>query len=109
MQVNNRDRRRSFELDIAAAALRSVDSGGRDGRVVIQAIGEAKATRLDTADLARLDRIADLLARHRRTSPASNIKRLLFTLKGFGPDLSSSARRRPDVELIDLERLYQGD
>ena len=109
LQVNDRDRRRSFELDIAAAALRPVDSGGHDRRVVIQAIGEAKAAPLDTADLARLDRITDLLARHGRTSPASNVKRLLFTLKGFTPHLSAAARRRADVELIDLERLYQGD
>ena len=64
---------------------------------------------MDTSDLARLDRITDLLAGHKRISPASNIKRLLFSLKGFTPDLSAAARRHADVELIDLERLYQGE
>lgn len=109
LQVNDRDRRRSFELDVATAALRSAPNGGHDRRVLVQAIGEAKATRLDTPDLARLDRIADLLAGHKRISPAPNIKRLLFSLKGFTPDLSAAARRRADVELIDLERLYHGE
>ena len=109
LQINDRDRRRSFELDIAAAALQSVEDGGHDRRVVIQAIGEAKATRLDTADLGRLDHISDLIAGHKRISPASNIKLLLFSLKGFTRDLSAAARRRADVELIDLERLHRGD
>ena len=109
IQVKDRDRRRSFAMDIAAASLRPVDTRRHGGRVVIQAIGEAKTTRLGTTDLARLDRITDLLARHKRTSPAPNIKRLLFSLKGFTPDLSAAARRRADVELIDLERLYDGE
>ena len=65
LQFNHRDRTRSFELDIAAPALEPA-SGSR--RVVVQAIGEANATRLDLSDLARLDRIAGLLTRHQRIS-----------------------------------------
>lgn len=107
LQVNDRDRRRSFELDIATAASQPAEGGRHDGSAVVQVIGEAKATRLSAADLARLDRIADLLAGHKRISPVSNIKRLLFSLQGFAPDLDASGRRA-DVELIDLERLYHG-
>jgi len=105
MQINHRDRTRSFELDITAPALRPAAQGRR---VVIQAIGEAKATRLDPSDLARLDRIAGLLTEHPRTSHAATTKRLLFSMAGFAPDLSEAARRRPDVELVDLDRLYDG-
>ena len=72
-------------------------------------IGETKATRLDLPDLARLDRITDLLAGSKRVSPAPTIKRLLFSLDGFTTDLSEAAHRRHDVELVDLHRLYEGD
>ena len=60
-------------------------------------------------DLARLDRITHLLAEHKRTAPASTIKRLLSSLEGFTPDLTTAAHRRSDVELVDLERLYEGE
>ena len=105
LQFNHRDRTRSFELDIAAPALEPA-SGRR--RVVIQAIGEAKAARLGLSDLARLDRIAGLLDGHQRMSPAATTKRLLFSMAGFTPDLSEAAHHRPDTELIDLDRLYEG-
>lgn len=109
LQINDRDRRRAFELDIAAPALVPFDSSGSRGPVVIQAIGEAKATRLDMPDLARLDRITGLLADNKRVSPATTIKRLLFSLEGFTADLSATAQRRHDVELVGLRRLYEGD
>ena len=80
LQINDRDRRRAFELDIAAPALEPLDQPGSRGPVVIQVIGEVKATRLDIPDLARLDRITDLLADNKRVSPAPTIKRLLFSL-----------------------------
>lgn len=108
LQINDRDRRRSFELDIAAAAVEPVHHGSRRLRVAVQVMGEAKATRLDTTDLDRLDRITDLLATHKRISPAPTIKRLLFSLEGFTPDLCTTARQRPDVELVSLNRLYKG-
>ena len=109
LQINDRDRRRSFELGIAASGVEPIDDGRFRRRVVVQAIGEVKATRLDTTDLARLDRITDLIAGHKRISPAPTIKRLLFSMAGFTPDLSTAARYRPDVALIDLERIYKGD
>ena len=109
LQINDRDRRRAFELDIAAPAIEPFDPPGSRGPVVIQAIGEAKATRLDMPDLARRDRITDLLADNKRVSPAPTIKRLLFSLEGFTTDLSANAHGRHDVELVDLDRLYEGE
>ena len=107
LQINHRDRHRSFELDIAAAR-EPPDGGHGTTRVWLQAIGEAKAARLGSTDLHRLDRIAGLLAEHRRVSPAPEIKLLLFSLRGFTPELVTAARHRPDVELVDLPRLYHG-
>lgn len=107
LQINDRDRRRSFELDIAAA-LELGGDGGRERRVVVQCIGEAKATRLDVPDLSRLERIIELLAGHKRITPAVGVKRLLFSLEGFTPELASVNRDRADVELVDLDRLYTG-
>ena len=101
--------RRAFKLDIAAPALEPLDDPGRSGPAVIQAIGEAKTTPLDLPDLARLDRITDLLAGHKRISPTPTVKLLLFSLDGFTTYLSEAARRRHDVELVDLLRLYEGD
>ena len=36
-------------------------------------------------------------------------RRLLFSLEGFTPELTAEARHRHDVELVDLDRLYEGD
>lgn len=105
LQVNDRSRRRSFELDVAA--LSRPEGGGGQGTVV-QVIGEAKAGRMDTSGLARLDRIAGLAAERKGMAAAPGLKRLLFSLEGFDAELSAAARRRPDVELIDPARLYEG-
>lgn len=105
LQVKDRTRRSSFELDLAAPA-RKRGAGGRE--TVIQAIGETKAGRMDASDLGRLDRTADLLDGRKGVSTAPELKRLLFSLKGFDAELSAAARRRPDVELIDPPRLYEG-
>jgi hypothetical protein len=40
---------------------------------------------------------------------ASNARLLLFARSGFSTELEQEARRRRDVELVDLERLYDGD
>ena len=66
---------------------------------------EAKATRLDATDF---DRITDALAGHKRISPAPTVKRLLFSLEGITPDLCTTARQRPDVELVGLNRSTRG-
>ena len=75
----------------------------------IQLIGEAKTHRLDIDALERLDRLSDLLAERSGVALSPTAKRLLFSTRGFTPQLAATARTRPDVELIDLTRLYQGD
>lgn len=78
------------------------------GHLTLQVVGEAKATRLDLSDLARLDRLAHLLAGRGRVSLSPTLKRVLFSLTGFAPRLIEASDQRTDVELVDLHRLYQG-
>jgi len=74
---------------------------------VITAIGEAKDTNhpVDTRQLRRLEHLRGLL-------PSGRIDRqprlLLFSRSGFTPDLTEEAATRPDVDLIDLDRIYRG-
>ena len=71
-------------------------------------LGESKTSRLGTEDPARLDRIAELLDGRESVSVAPAARRLLFSAQGFSPDLATAARRRADVELIDIDRPYEG-
>lgn len=105
VQVNDRRHRQNFELD--AVALRCDPQIGKTK--TIQLVGEAKAYKLGTDALARLDDLADLLASRSGVTLSPTSKRLLFSLEGFTPDLAAAARSRPDVELVDLPRLYEGD
>jgi len=92
----HRDR---HELDIVIA---DDPAGGR-----ITAIGEAKAagTAMEARELRRLEHLRGLLPATRVDQPP---KLLLFCLSGFSAELTVEAGGRPDVELIDLERLYRG-
>ncbi len=40
---------------------------------------------------------------------AAGAKLLLFSLTGFDTDVVEAARSRSDIELVDLERMYEGD
>jgi len=74
-----------------------------------QVIGEAKATtRMRTvADLNRLESIrADL--EKRGESMSRSLRYLLFGLMGFDRGLRHLTATRDDVELVDLDRLYEG-
>lgn len=102
-QVNDTRAKQQFGLDIVAEA-----AGGKtEGRPRLLAIGEAKSGEAlrTLADLARLDRLRGLLAAR---ADVGETRLLLFGRAGFDPDLVAEARRRRDVELIDLERLYEG-
>ncbi len=86
--------RRGHELDLVATN----SSGG------ILAIGEAKhtSTARGPADLERLEHIRGLLP-----APTDQLSRLLlFSASGFERNLVRAASTRPDVELIDVRRLY---
>ena len=87
------------ELDIVVA---NDPSGG-----LIIAIGEAKAasSAMEVRELRRLEHLRGLLPSARVDQPP---KLLLFGRSGFSPELVAEAAARPDVELIGLERLYQG-
>lgn len=106
VQVNDRRLRQSFELDVAAASTLADADGPR--QTTVQVLGEAKASRLGTEDLVRLDRIAELLDGRKAVSLAPTARRLLFSMNGFSSELAATARRRADVELVDLDRLYEG-
>jgi len=60
---------------------------------------------MDARELRRLEHLRGLLPAARVGQPP---KLLLFCLSGFSPELAAEAAGRPDVELIDLERLYEG-
>ncbi|MXW95208.1 MAG: hypothetical protein F4110_07630 [Acidimicrobiaceae bacterium] len=106
VQVNDRRRRQSFELDVAAASSPAAAGARRQTR--IQVLGEAKASRLGAEDLVRLDRVAGILDGRKAVSLAPEARRLLFSMDGFSTELEAVSRRRADVELIDLDRLYEG-
>jgi AAA+ ATPase superfamily predicted ATPase len=92
----HRDR---HELDVVVAD----DPAG--GRII--AIGQAKAagTAMDARELRRLEHLRGLLPAARVGQPP---KLLLFCLSGFSAELAAEAAGRPDVELIDVGRLYRG-
>jgi hypothetical protein len=78
------------------------------GPVRVLALGEAKATRaaIGQGELRRLECLRGLLERR---ADLSGARLLLFSSGGFEPALRAEARRRDDVELVDLDRLYGGD
>lgn len=100
-QVNDPDLKQAFELDVV------VEGEQVDGEPALLAIGEAKGGEsvrtLD--DLRRLDRLRNLLASR---ADVTHAKLLLFGRSGFTPDVLDAAKGRRDVELVDLERLYEG-
>lgn len=100
VQVNDPEQRQSFELDVA------VSPQGSEDRLL--AIGEAKARTgpCTIKDIERLEHLRGLLTS--RTG-ASGAKLLLFSLSGFTRDITEKANRRSDIELVDLQRMYQGD
>ena len=71
------------------------------------AIGEctAGAEAIGLGELARLDQLVS--AEPKRIPETA--KRLLFARHGFTAELRRAARKRPDVELVDLQRLYHGN
>ncbi|MYS83485.1 AAA family ATPase [Embleya scabrispora] len=83
---------------------------GRDdhGRETLLAIGEAKwKARMGRAHLAHLERIRELLAA-RTGVDATHTRLLCFSGDGFTDDLHTAATDNPDLQLVDLERLYNG-
>jgi uncharacterized protein len=100
-EIACREHRGGHQVDIVA-----IEDPGAGDRIT--AIGEAKDTNapVDIRQLRRLEHLRGML-------PASRIeqlpKLLLFSRMGFTPDLADESVRRPDIELVGLDRLYRGD
>jgi AAA+ ATPase superfamily predicted ATPase len=99
-EIACREHRDRHELDIVVTDETSAASR-------IAAIGEAKAANapMEARELRRLEHLRGLLPADRIGQPP---KLLLFNRAGFAPDLSDEAATRPDVELVDLDRIYRG-
>ena len=87
------------QLDVVA-----VESSARGPRVC--AVGEVKSGRqvVGGAELQRLDEVVAELG----PRADAETRRLLFAETGFTVELQREGRRRGNVELIDLDRLYRG-
>lgn len=90
----------TFQLDLV------ITEAGSNERDRICAIGEVKAG-TEPVGVGELERLDELQPRLRdRALPTT--KRLLVARAGFTAELRRLTRRRTDVELVDLERLYAG-
>lgn len=101
--INDQKARAQYELDVVAK------TRARSGTTSVCAIGEAKHTnRARTiADLERLGRIRSLLTDRGEATPSTKL--LLFSASGFDRNLIAVAEVRDDLELIDLDRMYNGE
>jgi uncharacterized protein len=104
--VNDRAGKAQHEVDVVVLAAGQRRQGKHP---VIRALGEAKDSDRPRgyADLARLEHIRHLLAAG--GAQVAEAKLLLFGRAGFAPDVEEAAAQRPDVELIDLQRIRHGD
>ena len=97
------------QMDLVA-----VEMGTKGNRKVI-AIGEVKSgiEPVGIKELERLDEAITNLASARsvqvRRMMAAPLKRILVARSGFTVELHRAAKRRGDVELVDLMRLYDGN
>jgi hypothetical protein len=88
-----------YQLDLIAAT-----DGPTPSKRMITAIGEAKAGEsLGLGHLKRLERARTALGQR-----AGDAKLFLFGTE-FNPALLATVSKRPDVEIVDLDRLYHGD
>lgn len=97
--------RTTREVDVVALA---AGERVRSKTSRILCIGEAKSSDRERgpADLARLDRTRALLVAD--GADCADARLLLFGRSGFSPELQAAARRRRDVELVDLDTIYSG-
>jgi hypothetical protein len=95
----------TMQLDVVVAADDAyTDLADAPDRRTVRALGEAKVGEtIGLSHLARLDMARDALG-----SRAATARLLLFGSR-FNEALHTAVARRPDVELIDLERMYGGE
>lgn len=102
--INDARGRSRHQVDVLAF---SGDGPRAGARAPIAVLGEAKATARTRGpeELRRLESLRALLADQGYT--VAGCRLAVFSYQGFAPALVAEASRRPDVELIDLERLYE--
>jgi uncharacterized protein len=97
-EVADRSARTSREIDVVA-----LQQGQRPGpEAKVLCIGEAKLT-ADVDAVHHLDEVAALLARLGHGRP----EKLLVFAEDATDELRAEVRRRRDLELVDLDRLYE--
>ena len=101
-EISCREHRQAHELDLVVTA--TVPFGNDR----IAAIGEAKVT-ADLVGISQLERLEHVRGLLPAAMTTSLVKIILFARAGFTGDLLTTAIRRPDVELVDLGRLYNGE
>lgn len=91
----------AYKLDLLAT------TADPRGVAKVSVVGEVKSgqERSGLDQLERLDAAVSVLDPRLVTAPP---KRLLFARSGFTRELEQHARTRPEVELVDLPRLYGG-
>lgn len=101
--VNDAKGRAQHELDVVA--LKRQPNGSQS----VLAIGEAKhtAAQRTISDINRLEHIRELVGAKEPTATSARL--LLFSANGFERNLIEHAKRRDDIDLIDLKRIYSGD
>jgi hypothetical protein len=99
--VNDPVARERFEVDVVV-----LDAEAPAAQPRLLALGEAKASTaaVGIEVLHRLERRRAYI----RRGQAGSARLLIFSMAGFERGLRAEARRRGDVELVDLDRLYGG-
>lgn len=90
------------ELDVVVTEEGQQDRAPGERKVL--ALGEAKS-----GEVMGMGRLRTLEQSRGSLGQRGADARLLFFAPSFSPDLDREAASRPDVELIDLERLYSGE
>jgi hypothetical protein len=102
--INDRSGRALLETDVAVLAQSEA------GRPEVVGLGEAKwNTVMTPGHVARLARARDLLRDHPKARTSDRTRLALFSGAGFSDELRGLAARSPDIVLVGLDRLYQGE
>jgi hypothetical protein len=102
--INDRSGRALLEADVVVV--------GQDGAAApeILCLGQTKwNTTMTPGHLERLERLKELLSNHPNLRVTERTRLALFSGTGFSHELRDMAARTPDIVLVDLDRLYDGE
>jgi AAA+ ATPase superfamily predicted ATPase len=100
--LTGRDGQSEREIDVVVLGPRSGPK-----RKVVTAIGEAKLGVLGMSHLLRLEAIRNELTKVSSVQGAARAKLLLFSERGFDPEISEATAKREDVALLGIDDLYR--